>query len=221
VWSVIIASAFFILAMYAEILGLRGSNPPFDQLIAPLATLSDMMSVGYLKVPILIGAICSSFSVALACVNTCARIALPMAENRILPRSLGAIHPRFETPHVALAYTVGVMFFIGLAMYEWHVKPIDIFNYCGTLSSLSFITVYLLITIAAPKFLKRIGELRFIDSVVAVVSALCLIGAAITLFYPAPPPPTNLFPYVFLAYLAVGLVLYYLARSRAAASDAS
>jgi amino acid transporter len=220
VWSVIIASAFFILAMYAEILGLRGSKPPFDQLTAPLATLADLMSVGYLKVPITIGAICSSFSVALACVNTCARIALPMAQQRILPKALAAIHPRFETPHVALGVTVVVMFAIGLVMFLARVAPIDIFNYCGTLSSLSFIAVYLLISIAAPKYLKRIGELRFVDSIVAVASTLCLIGAAATLFYPVPPPPTNLFPYLFLAYLAAGLVLFYATRgSDRSASD--
>jgi amino acid transporter len=214
VWSVIIASAFFILAIYAEILGLRGSKPPFDQLSAPLATLSDMMGVGYLKIPITIGAICSSFSVALACVNTCARIVLPMAESRILPRPLAAIHPRFHTPHVALAVTVLVMFAIALAMFSAHVAPIDIFNFCGTLSSLSFIAVYLLISIAAPMFLKRSGVLRAIDLIIAALSCLFLIGAAVTLFYPVPPPPTNIFPYLFLAYLAIGLLLFYLARGR-------
>jgi amino acid transporter len=212
IWSVIIAGAFFILTIYAEILGLRGSKPPLDQLSAPLWSLADAVNAGYLKLPITIGAICSSFSVALACVNTGARILLPMAENGLLPRSLGAVHPRFQTPHVALAVTIAVMFAIGVAMWLLRVAPIDIFNYCGTLSSLSFIAVYLLISIAAPKYLRRIGELRAIDSTIAVLSWIFLVATAVTLFYPLPPPPTNYFPYAFLLYLAIGLALYTFAR---------
>ncbi len=208
IWSVIIAGAFFVLAMYAEVLGLHGVKPPLDQQSAPLWALADTFQAGYLKLPITIGAIFSSFSVALACVNTSARIMLPMAQSGLLPRGLAAIHPRFRTPHVALAVTVAVMFAIGVGMYAIRVAPIDIFNYCGTLSSLSFIAVYLLISIAAPKFLKRIGELRVVDTVVAVLSCLFLAGAAITLFYPVPPAPTTWFPYLFIVYLAAGLVLY-------------
>ncbi|MDE2481115.1 MAG: APC family permease [bacterium] len=208
IWSVIIAGAFFVLVMYTEILGLHGSKPPLDQMSAPLWNLADAFQAGYLKIPITIGAICSSFSVALACVNTAARIVLPMAQSRLLPRGLAAIHPRFRTPHVALAWTVAVMFAIGVGMYALHVAPIDIFNYCGTLSSLSFIAVYLLISVAAPKYLRRIGELRVVDTIVAALSCLFLAAAAITLFYPVPSAPTNWFPYLFLVYLAVGLVLY-------------
>ncbi len=212
IWSVIIAGAFFVLSMYAEILGLRGAKPPLDQLSAPLWSLADAMNAGYLKLPITIGAICSSFSVALACVNTGARILLPMADNGLLPRSLGAIHKRFRTPHVALAITVAVMLAIGIAMWLLRVAPIDIFNYCGTLSSLSFIAVYLLISIAAPKYLRRIGELRAIDATIAVLSWIFLVATAVTLFYPLPPPPTDYFPYVFLIYLVAGLALYAFAR---------
>ena len=49
VWSVIIAAAFFILAIYAEILGLRGAKPPLDQSSAPLWALAELMNAPYLK----------------------------------------------------------------------------------------------------------------------------------------------------------------------------
>jgi amino acid transporter len=214
IWSVIIAGAFFVLTIYAEILGLRGSKPPLDQLSMPLWNLADAVSTGYLKIPIAIGAVCSSFSVALACVNTGARILLPMAESGILPRSLAAVHPRFRTPYAALGVTVILMLVIGVAMWLLRVQPIDIFNYCGTLSSLSFITVYLLISIAAWKYQRRNGKMNAGEVVITVLSVLFLVGTAVTLFYPAPPPPTNYFPYAFLAYLATGLGLYAYARGR-------
>ena len=213
--SVLIAATFFVFAMYAEILGLHGSKPPLDQLSMPLWNLADGLNTGYLKIPIAIGAICSSFSVALACVNTAARIMLPMSEDGLLPKVVAAVHPRFRTPHVALALTVVVMFAIGVAMYRGGVAPIDVFNFCGTLSSLSFIAVYLIISIAAPRLLKRIGELKPIHVLASLASCAFLLAAAVTLFYPVPPSPTNVFPYLFLLYLVVGLVLYAMTRRKA------
>jgi hypothetical protein len=44
------------------------------------------------------------------------------------------------------------------------------------------------------------------------VTCLFLIGTAITLFYPVPPPPVTVFPYLFIAYLGIGLVLFSLSR---------
>lgn len=214
-WSVVIAGAFFILTVYTEILGLHGSKPSFDQLSAPLSTLADTVGVGYLKLPIVIGAIFSAFSCCLACVNSAARIMLPMAQRGLLPRRIAAIHPRFHTPHVAIVVTAIAMLAIGLTMYVLHVAPVDSFNYCGTLSSLSFIAVYLAIAIAAPLYLKRIGEGRPIHTLVSIVACLFLLGTAVTLFYPAPPAPTNLFPYLFVAYLVVGYVLHRFARTNA------
>ena len=214
IWSVVIASAFFVLAMYAEILGLRGSKPPLDQLSNPLQTLADASGVPFLKIPITIGAIFSSFSVALACVNTAARVMLPMAASGLLPRGLGAINARFQTPQAALAAVVVLMLVIGMAMFARGVAPIDIFNYCGTLSSLSFIAIYLFIAFASPRYLKRVRDLRALDVVISAAACICLIGTAVTLFYPVPPPPTTYFPYIFLAYLAIGLLLYGFARRR-------
>ncbi len=214
IWSVLIAATFFVFSMYAEILGLRGSKPPLDQLSMPLWNLADVLNTGYLKIPIAIGAICSSFSVALACVNTSARIILPMSEDGLLPKVFASVHPRFRTPHVALGTVVVVMFVIGVAMFRGGVAPIDIFNFCGTLSSLSFIAVYLIISIAAPKLLKRIGELKPIHVVASVASCAFLLAGAVTLFYPMPPAPTNVFPYLFLLYLIVGLVLYAMTRRK-------
>ncbi|HEV7180110.1 MAG TPA: APC family permease, partial [Candidatus Baltobacteraceae bacterium] len=221
IWSVVIASTFFVLAMYTEILGLRMSKTPLDQLSNPLQTLADLSGVAYLKIPITIGAIFSSFSVALACVNTAARVMLPMAESGIIPRGLAAINHRFKTPTVALALVVVAMFVIGIGMFQYGVAPIDIFNFCGTLSSLSFIAIYLLIAVAAPKYLRRIGELRALDIVVSAAATICLIGTAVTLFYPTPPPPTNRFPYFFIAYLFAGLLLYTLARRRVTIPESS
>ena len=218
--SVVLASIFFIICTYAEVLGLRNAPAPLDKLTAPLWTLADLYGAGYFKIPIGIGAIFSSFSVALACVTTGARILLPMARKGLFPEQTTRIQARFATPYVAVGIVVAAMLVVALAMYAFGVTPINIFNYCGTLSSFGFIVIYALIAVAAPAFLRRIGDHRPVDYVIAALALLFLFVPAVTLFYPAPPPPTNAFAYIFVAYMVVGWVYFKLRRRESLATHA-
>lgn len=213
--SVIIAGLFFVVSLYAETLGLRGSGTTLDKLSAPLWTLADLFHVGFFKIPIAIGAIFSSFSVALACVTTCARIILPMGRKKLFSESVTAVQPRFATPYVAVAYSLGAMLVVALSMFAARVEPINIFNYCGTLSAFGFIVIYGMIALAAPRYLRSIGDHRPLDYVIAAGALIFLLVPAVTLFYPAPPPPTNLFAYLFVAYLLAGWLLFRSSARRA------
>ncbi len=213
IWSIIIASVFFIVATYAEIIGLRGSSTPLDKLTAPLPTLARLLHIGYLSVFITLGAFFSAFSVALACINTCARILLAMARRGTLAAGIGNVHATYRTPHTALLITTGAMLAIVAFMGLLHLAPIDIFNYGGTLSAFGFITIYALIALAAPRYLHRIGEMRRRDVVLSAVTIVLMLVPAVTFFYPPQAPPAKWFPYFFLAYLAVGWLGYRLAGS--------
>jgi amino acid transporter len=216
--SVIIASGFFIIALYAEILALHGAPKSLDQLTSPLGTIAQMLSLPYLRIPITIGALCSAFSVALACITTSGRIALSMARAQILPRALDAIEPKHGTPHIAVTYATVAPLLIALVCLLRGLAPIDIFNYCGTLSSCGFIIIYALIAVAAPVYAKRNGGVLAKHRLVSVVALVCLLVPAVTLFYPVPTPPTLWFPYVFVAYL---FVTWLWSRSRAPQPTAS
>jgi amino acid transporter len=218
VGSVIIAGLFFVVTLYAEVLGLRGSGTTLDKLSMPLWSLADLYHVPLFKIPLALGAICSSFSVGLACVTTCARIVLPMGRKGLLPSRVTAISPRFATPHVATALSLIAMIVVGASMYAARVDAITIFNYCGVLSAFGFILIYALIAVAAPRYLHSIGDHRPQDYVLAAVALIFLIIPAVTLFYPVPPPPGNWFAYIFVAYLLVGWL--YLRKSARGAADA-
>lgn len=208
IWSIIIASIFFIVAMYAEIIGLRGSSTPLDKLTSPLGTLAQLLHIGYLGLFITLGAFFSAFSVALACINTCARILLAMAREGALPPAIGKVHHRFRTPHIALALTTGAMLFIVAVMAWVRLAPIDMFNYGGTLSAFGFITIYALIALAAPRYLHRIGEMRRRDVLLSVITLALMLVPAVTFFYPAQASPVRWFPFFFIAYLAVGWLTF-------------
>jgi amino acid transporter len=131
-----------------------------------------------------------------------------MARKGLFPAAATKVQSRFATPYIAVTVVVAAMLAVALAMYFAGVTPINIFNYCGTLSSFGFIVIYAFIAVAAPLFLKRIGDHRAIDYVVAALALICLLVPAVTLFVPAPPPPTNAFAYIFLVYMLAGWIYF-------------
>jgi len=94
------------------------------------------------------------------------------------------------------------------------VSPLDIFNYAGTLAAFGFITPYCLITVAAPVYLKRLGEQRPIDLLMCGASLVLLMIPAVGSVVPIPDPPVNYFPYAYLVYLAVGIAWIFAFHAR-------
>jgi amino acid transporter len=159
--------------------------------------------VNFFKAPIALGAMISFFSLSLSCLNAGARIIYPMGEHLVFPRHLGRAHPKNGTPHVAITVYVAIMFAIPTVL-EIVTNPLTTFGDAGTLAAFGFLLAYFLITIAAPAYLRRRGEPRARSVVIAVIACLCLLVPTIGSFYPVPPFPVNIFPYIFLAYMAVG-----------------
>jgi amino acid transporter len=213
--SVIFATAFFVLATYAEIVGFAHAPGSLDKETFPLGTLAALYGVPYLRVPILIGALCSAFSVCLACITTAGRIAFAMANAGVLPAVFARIEPRHDTPNVAVTVVTAIALAVAVVALAGHVAPIDLFNNCGTLSSFGFILIYALIAIAAAVYARRLGALRTIDIVVSVVALALLVLATVWLFDSVPAPPQRWFGYYFLAFVAAGLLAYRFRRASA------
>jgi amino acid transporter len=210
--SVVFASIFFIVATYAEIVGFAHAGKPLAQETFPLGTLVQAYNIGYLRVPLLIGALSSAFSVCLACITTAGRIAYAMALTRLLPPYFAGIEPKHDTPNVAVTIVTAITLLVALASLAGGVAPVDIFNNCGTLSSFGFILIYALISIAALVYVGRRGERRWIDVLVSVLAIAFLIVPAVTLFVPVPAPPQRYFAYYFLAFLLLGWAWFALRR---------
>ncbi len=202
--SVIFAAAFFVVATYAEIAGLVHLGGHLDKEQFPLQAIAAGYGIGYLAVPITIGAVFSAFSVCLACITTAGRIAFAMAQSGLLPPAFARIEPRHDTPHVAVTVVVAVTLAIAVGALALRVAPIDVFDYCGALSSFGFILIYILIAIAAVAYCRRLHALRAVDAAVSGVALLLLLLTAVTLFYPVPAPPQQWFGYVFVVFVVVG-----------------
>jgi amino acid transporter len=210
--SVIIASIFFVVAMYAEVLGLRGAATPLDKLATPLDALSDSVGAPFMKIPIDIGAVLCSLSITTAALNGSARALLMMGRKGLLPEVFARTHPRFETPSVALGTISIILAVVGSAALILGRAPGDAFSDTATLCSYGFVIVYGAIAAGASLYLRRRGELRTGNIIVSVIAVLLLIVPAVGSVYPVQPPPANWYPYAFVLYVAFGVALLWRRR---------
>jgi amino acid transporter len=214
IWSLILTGLFMVLMGYVEVYGTRHYGTSLGSLSAPLITLSQIYNVAFFKAPISLGAMISFFSLSLSCLNAGSRIIYPMGEHMVFPGHFGKAHPKNGTPHVAITVYVTIMLAIPTVL-ETVTNPLTTFGDAGTLAAFGFLLAYFLITIAAPAYLRRRGELRARDVTIAVIACLCLLVPTIGSFYPVPPFPVNIFPYIFVTYMAVGGAwLFILSRRR-------
>jgi amino acid transporter len=202
-WSLLLTGLFMVIMGYVEVFGTRGSATPLSAMAAPLNVLAAAYNVSFFKAPISLCAMISFFGLSLSCLNAGSRIMFPMAGHGVFPKALGKVHPANGTPHRAISVYIVVMFCIP-AVLEIVTSPLTTFGDAGTLAAWGFLAAYFTISVAAPAYLRKRGELRPRNVVVTVLACLCLLVPTVGSFYPVPPFPVSIFPYLFLAYMAAG-----------------
>ncbi|MEI9997929.1 MAG: APC family permease [Verrucomicrobiota bacterium] len=210
IWSLILTGSFFVFVTYTEVLGTRGytvDGKPvtLDAIDAPLSVLSGMYGVPWLAIPLSAGAMVSFFALALSCMNAGARVMFAMSRHGAFHECFRRSHKSNETPHIALAGMAVIMFGIVSICSISGTATLDAFNDAGTMGAFGFLGAYTLICLAAPLYLKKIGELKAKDMAFCVAALVLLLIPAVGSVYPVPAPPVNYFPYVFLVYLGAGL----------------
>jgi amino acid transporter len=205
-WSLIISGIFFIFVTYFEVQGTRGYSTTLDKIDQPLNILAQLVNIPVLQIPLSLGAMLSFFALNLSCISAGGRIIYALGRHGILPAATASSHDTNETPHIAVTVMALLSFTVPTIALLGHQALLDIFNDAGTCAAFGFVTVYGLITVAAPVYLKKISELKPIDIAGCVASLLLLAVPAVGSVYPVPSPPVNYFPYAFLVYLAIGAV---------------
>jgi hypothetical protein len=192
------------------------STPGYDPSCAALDTLADAVGASFMKIPIDIGALLCCLSIVTAAINGAARALLMMGRTGLMPATLGATHPRFETPARALTAIALIVAAISGGALALGRAPVDAFGDCATLCSYGFVLVYGAVAVGASVYLRRRGELRPRNIAISALAVAFLIVPAIGSVYPAPPPPANWYPLGFLAYAVIGIALLW-RRSHGAA----
>lgn len=218
--SVLIAGGFFIAMAYIVVLGFDGTGMSLAESEAPLSQLAHSIGWDSLGMLIDVGVLLSFFSCTLASINSSARILFSMASHGLVSDALGQSHIQNQTPHVAVGLATLLTFGVPSALYLSGTNAFDSQGYFGTLCSFGFIVVYVLISIAAPAYLKSIGKL----SARAIASAVgALLFMALPLIGTVGIPGSEIFPAaddgvaliaIFAAFMGLGLAWLALQRMR-------
>jgi amino acid transporter len=155
----------------------------------------------------------SFFSLALSCMNAGARVIYQMGKQGFFHESTGTAHATNATPHIAVTIYAVLEVVIPTVMTFCGLGVSDAFNDAGTFGAFGFLGAYVFVCVAAPMYLKKIGQLKPVDTAWAVAGLVLLLVPAVGSVYPVPAPPVNWFPYIFGAYFAVGLVIFVMRRS--------
>jgi amino acid transporter len=210
-WSLVFAGLWFVFMSYVEVGGTHNYGTSWQD--APLNYLSKLYGVSAFRIPISLGAMVSFFGLTLTCLNAGARIIYRMAGHNVLPRPLGWAHHHNRTPHVSITAYISLILLVPVLL-EIFTNPNTIFGDAGTLAAFGFLTAYFMISIAAPVFLSKRQELKRSHVAIAVAAFICLLVPTIGSFYPVPAWPVDIFPYIFLAYMALGGLWLYAANRR-------
>ena len=203
------AGLFFVFTTYTIT---QGFGDDATKLGASGAPLGDMLAGHPMLVALVyFGAAISSFACTLASLNAFGRMLYSLGRHRFLHPSMGRVHGRHGTPHLALGCGA-VLNFLLCAAFSRNAE-LDTFGWYGTLASYGFIVVYLLCSIAAPVYLRQTGELSAGSMSFGMAGALLMLLALLGSLYPVPAYPLNLLPYIFFAYMCAGAAWFFLLRA--------
>lgn len=219
--SVVSVGIIFMFMTYAVVLGFRDLGVDLGKSESPLLFLATALGWKKLGVFINLGILLSFFSCTLSSINATSRIVYAMARHGLVNEAFGAAHKTHDTPHLAVLFASLLTFLVTLALYLLGATPFQTQGYLGTLCSFGFLLTYVLVSLAAPLYLRRIGKLDR-KSVFYAVTAVAfmivpfvgVIGIPGSTLFPPPSSPDNLLIWVFIAYMAVGAIWLYAVRAR-------
>ncbi len=90
----------------------------------------------------------------------------------------------------------------------------------GSLATYGFIVAYALVCLALPRYLRDHDVFRPSARVISALAGIAMLLALVGNLYPVPEGPYGKLPYVYLAYLTLGM-LWFVASGRKGARAAS
>jgi amino acid transporter len=218
--AIALAVLFYIITTFSVVTGYgldaAGKHWPSDSGGAVVGLAAQYAALWFGKVLLLLLAI-SSFASALGTANFTTRTAFAWGHDGYLPRAFGRTHPRFKSPHVAIAALSAItalVFVLGLA---WQGRTINdavtFFSWLLQVGATGILPVYALVGIAGFVH-SRANEGTVIDVWIAPILAVVVVGVAeVTEFY----GQTGIYkwaPYVMLGWMVLGILVRLATRNR-------
>jgi amino acid transporter len=204
----------FIFLSFVEVAGFAGSATPLNASAAPLTDLAGFAGIGWLGPLISLGALVSFWACTLGCINAGSRILFSLGRHGVFHSSVGATHETHDTPHVAVTVTaLAVAIAPVILLIAKSGGFFDIYGWVGTIATFGFLFVYLVVALAAPFYLRKRGELKVGNILLAAATVAILAIPIVGSVFPLPAGVYAYFPFTFLGWLVLGIAWYAYRRS--------
>src|SRR5690606_2458483 len=227
--SIVAAELFYLVITYATAIGfgVRQAATDWPTSVAGLAAVAPNEVVG----AVVLGcAALASLFCALGVHIAVSRVLCAMGRERVLPRWLGVLHPRWGTPWRAIALDLAVWVLLAALSIAFTSREgqvalaggvdsgltggIFLFTFLAGVGTPLVMGVYLMLDVAGVAQGRRTGRagLAVTGVLAALVGALAVVGGLYYSFVPAAPgvpipPQTAMVPWVCLAGAAAGLAV--------------
>jgi amino acid transporter len=151
-----------------------------------------------------LGAVVTFFACFLACITASARVLFLMGRHGALHSELGQAHDENQTPHRAVLLASVAAFLPAAVMTLRGMNLFDIYGLIGTLATFGFVTAYILVSMAAPMYLRAQGRLTPQAIGISVLAVLAMCAALLGNLYPVPDAPYSYLPYIYAVLLLAG-----------------
>jgi len=207
--SALLCGAIFTVCAYTEDFGLRLAGQDLGTSSAPMRVVAEVAGVRMLGEMIDIGALVSLFACTLACITAAARVLLLMSHHGLAHGSLRTTHARNETPSRAVIVT-GIAAVLPAAILAARgADGLDVYGWMGSLATYGFIVAYALVCSVLPRYLRKHNAFHPGAQVIPWLAVGAMLLALVGNLYPVPEGPYGKLPYIYLAYLAAGLVWFF------------
>jgi amino acid transporter len=179
----------------------------FSTSSAPLGDLSKQYVGGGMEDAINFGATLSAFASCLGCAAGASRILFALGRDGFLTRRLGDASGRTGSPANALAVVMSFGLIVTILLRLNGTSAVNAFFYPGTAGVLSMLIAYFVIQISAVKFLHlERREPRWRVIIVALAMA-AIVYTFYKQVWPKPAYPYDLFPLIIAAWAVVGAAI--------------
>jgi amino acid transporter len=153
-----------------------------------------------------LGITASWFACIIGSVTALSRTLFAMGREGVVAPVFGRAHPRFATPHIALYFATPVVIAVPVVYLLLTGSIREVLVGLLAVSAHGYVVAYILVCVAAPVFLNRIGEATPGPTVVGVLTAgllIALVASAGALGVPVAGAATA----VYAGLLAIGAVV--------------
>ncbi len=209
-WTPLALGALYTFAAVLQTTGTIGTRTGSTPIVLSLPDSADTLA-GALSIAMEFGITASWIACVIGSSTALSRTLFAMGREGLLADAMGRAHRRYRTPHVALSIAMPLIVAVPVGYLFAAESSRDVLIGLLAVSAHGYIVAYLLVCLATPAFLRRIGELTTAPLIVGPATAATMVAIIIWAALSV-ASPVWIATAVYTALLAFGLVAFLVRR---------